>query len=111
MWADSGPTLVAQEAGNSSNCPDNGITLGNTVDLQPSLHVPVEHFGDFDTSETVSAVQEYQAQLLNSLRSQLQKVFNRRSESEIRQEALGIFDCFKDLFAAVSTTYRQDPVS
>ncbi len=53
LWADSGPTLVAQEAGNSSNCPDNGITLGNTVDLQPSLHVPVEHFGDFDTSETV----------------------------------------------------------
>ncbi len=61
-------------------------------------------------NDVVSAVQEYQAQLLNSLRSQLQKVFNRRSESEIRQEASGIFDCFKDLFATVSTTYRQDSV-
>ncbi len=38
---------------NSSNSPDNGMTLGNTVDLQPPLPVPVEHFGDFDTSKTV----------------------------------------------------------
>ncbi len=37
-------------------------------------------------------------------------MFNRHSESEIRQEALGIFDSFKDQFAAVSTTYRQDSV-
>lgn len=61
-------------------------------------------------NDVVAAVQEYQAQLLNSLRSQLQTVFHRHSESELQQEALGIFDCFKDPFAAISTTYRQDSV-
>lgn len=42
--------------------------------------------------------------------SQLQIVFNRQSERELQQEAMGIFDCSKDPFAAVSTTYRQDSV-
>lgn len=61
-------------------------------------------------NDVVAAVQEYQAQLLNSLRSQLQTVFNRHAGSELQQEALGLFDSFKDPFAAVSTSYRQDSV-
>lgn len=61
-------------------------------------------------NDVVAAVQEYQAQLLNSLKSQLQTVFHRHSESELQEETLGIFDCFQDPFAAISTTYRQDSV-
>jgi len=61
-------------------------------------------------NDVVAAVQEYQAQLLNSLRSQLQTVFQRHAGSELQQEALGLFDSFKDPFAAVSTSYRQDSV-
>lgn len=61
-------------------------------------------------NDVVAAVQEYQAQLLNGLRNQLQTVFNRHAGSELQQEGLGLFDSFIDPFAAVSTLYRQDSV-
>ncbi|CAM4652359.1 unnamed protein product [Leuciscus chuanchicus] len=68
------------------------------------------HLSQSGVNDVVAAVQEYQAQLLNSLRSQLQTVFSRHAGSELQQEALGLFDSFKDPFAAVSTSYRQDSV-
>lgn len=59
-------------------------------------------------NDIVAAIQEYQAHLLNNLKDQLQTIFNRHSGSELHQEALGLFNNFRDPFAAVSTTYRQD---
>ncbi|XP_026121924.1 uncharacterized protein LOC113104807, partial [Carassius auratus] len=68
------------------------------------------HLSQSGVNDVVAEVQAYQAQLLNSLRSQLQTVFNRHAGSELQREALGLFDSFKDPFAAVSTSYRQDSV-
>ncbi len=79
VWADSGPTLVAQEAGNSSNCPDNGITLGNTVDLQPSL--PVEHFGTFDSGEAVFSDSHNNSVLPSPQNLEIQDALNETSDS------------------------------
>ncbi|KAF4108683.1 hypothetical protein G5714_009756 [Onychostoma macrolepis] len=81
VWADSGPTLVAQEAGNSSNSPDNGMTLGNTVDLQPSLPVPVEHFGAFDTGETVFSGLNSNSGLPSPQNLEIQDALNETSDS------------------------------
>lgn len=88
VWADSGPTLVAQDAGNSSNRSDNGTTLENTVYLPPSLPVPVEHFGDFDsfdTGETVFSGLSTNSVLPTPQNLEIQDVLNETSDSNPTQ--------------------------
>lgn len=56
LWTYSERTLEAQDTWKSSDSPDNEKTLENSVDLQTSLLVPVEHFGDLDAFDTGESV-------------------------------------------------------
>ncbi|KAL4008313.1 hypothetical protein ACER0C_002165 [Sarotherodon galilaeus] len=61
-------------------------------------------------NDVVAALQQYQASLVNNLRSQVQKVFQQHHESGLEKDVLAVFDQIEDPFASVSTTYRQDDV-
>ncbi|KAL7871937.1 hypothetical protein SRHO_G00069200 [Serrasalmus rhombeus] len=61
-------------------------------------------------NDIVAGVQNYQASLLDSLKNQMARVFQRHSEvtDQLLSESMDIFDSFEDPFARVSTTYMQD---
>lgn len=61
-------------------------------------------------NDVVAALQQYQASLVNNLRSQVQKVFQQHHGSGLEKDVLAVFDQIEDPFASVSTTYRQDDV-
>ncbi|XP_057184433.1 uncharacterized protein LOC130550916 [Triplophysa rosa] len=111
--SDSNPTLLIPNRPSDDSCSSSLPKENTNDDDVLSRHATAvvmtarekHHISQSGVNDVVAVVQEYQAQLLNSLRSQLQTVFNRHSERKIQQEALRIFDSFKDPFAAVSTTY------
>lgn len=59
-------------------------------------------------NDVVAALQQYQASLVNNLRSQVQ-VFQQHHGSGLEKDVLAVFDQIEDPFASVST-YRQDDV-
>ncbi|XP_059379284.1 uncharacterized protein LOC132114902 [Carassius carassius] len=61
-------------------------------------------------SDIISWVQQYQASLLDCLRSQITDVIHRQSgvTDQMMSEVLDIFNNFEDPFETVSTTYMQD---
>lgn len=61
-------------------------------------------------NDVVAALQQYQASLVNNLRSQVQKVFQQHHGSGLEKDVLAVFDQIEDPFSSVSTTYRQDDV-
>ncbi|XP_049331198.1 uncharacterized protein LOC125799173 [Astyanax mexicanus] len=68
------------------------------------------HLSQSAVNDIVAGVQNYQASLLDTLRNQMTRVFQRHPEAtdQLLSESLDIFNNFEDPFARVSTTYMQD---
>ena len=59
-------------------------------------------------NDMVASMQQYQALLLTSFRSQLQTTLQQHQDGDLEMKVMEVFDQFEDPLAAVSTTYLQD---
>lgn len=68
------------------------------------------HLSQRSVNDIVSGVQQYQASLVDVLKNQMKKVFEKHSGSmeQLQAEAMATFDNFTDPFLRVATTYMQN---